>query len=386
MNSIPEDNLLLAIIANSIFPYGYDAVRILSVPRNSTYRARFDEKFVSDQVRRDFRHLGRANGYYCFRDYGSNRLIPLRMLEVVEVTLIGSVYYIEYALKDIFDFPQNESTLNEQISQFNVQFSGLHKNEMKEYVSGGDLRPLVLMSRLHPAFHAEVETITNDYDKQTRRWAAITKLLGGYEYFKYVPFIRVIGIRNAASNSIIKTTDGGFVLNSNEDYRLQIAHNLQSDSATPHSINEARTDRQVGFIQRASFQLELRGDPNVLEIQEPRVFITGAYDVNYFYFRTRDFLAGRSTTLTIDYTEKPAPIKNVDTKTSLGVALRPQTRFPLYKLLLLVGLIVVYAIPNLYPVVFQTLGDPRVLQDISIIAICLTAFDLIGELRRYLAS
>jgi hypothetical protein len=385
MNNNREEALYLVIIANSVFPYGYDAARILCLPQDSTYRARFNEDFVSSQVKRDFRHLPGRAGYYCFRDYGSGRLIPLRMISIVEITLIGSVYYIEYSLSDIFDFPQNPASLDDQVESFNDQFSRLHKNEIFEHFPGGDLRPLVLMSRLLPEFHGAVETVTDDYDRETRRWAAAARLLGAYEYFNYVPFIRIVGLRGNLADATIRVIDGNIVLASNEDYRLQVAHNLQSDSLTPHSINENRTERQPSFIQRASFQLELRADPSVIDIQDQRIFITGQYDVNHFYFRTRDFVSARSTTLTIDYIEKPPSVRNLDTKISLTLKMRPKSRFPAGRLLFALCLVALYAIPNLYPVIFQYLAvDQRVVQDVTIVALSLTLFDLVGEFRRYL--
>ena len=151
----------------------------------------------------------------------------------------------------------------------------------------------------------------------------------------------------------VSLADGNFVLIGNEDYRLQVAHNLQSDSITPHSINEARTEREAGFIQRASFQLELRADQKVIEVQEPRVFITGSYDVNYFYLRTKDLLSAHPTIMTIDYVAKPPPLINLDTKISLTMKLRPHVRFPWRKLILLLVFATIYAITNLFPVIFQ---------------------------------
>ena len=381
-----NEPLFLVIIANSVFPYGYDAARVLGLPRGSLYRARFDENFVSEQVRRDFRHLGGRRGYYCFRDYATNLLIPLRMMEVVEVTLIGSVYYIEYSVREILDFPHHPETMKEQVQAFNQQFLAIHKNELHENVAGGDLRPLVLMSKLTPHFHSEVETITDDYDKEARRWAAAAKLLGNYSYFKYVPFLRIVAVRGPADGDDPQIADG-FVLRSHKDYRLQVAHNLKSDSIDPHSINETRTERQQKFIERASFRLELRADPKLIDIQEPSIYITGEYDVSHFYFRTKDFGKSASTTLTIDYIDKPPSVKTVDTKISLHAILKPSVSFPFVKIVTLFILAAIYAVPHFYPFIFEHFEvDRRVLQDLTIIALSLTCFHLIEELRRYAAS
>jgi hypothetical protein len=355
----------------------------LGLPYDSVYRGRFDEDFVSDQVRRDFPHLSGQRGYYCFRDYATNRLIPLRFLEIIEVTLIGRVYYLEYAVKDIFDFPHHPVSLNDQILAFNQEFIAEHKNELSHNNPGDDLRPLVLMSKLTPAFHSEVDTITDDYDKEARRWAAAAKLLGSYPYFNYVPFLRIVALRGAADSQPRPVTKNS-VLKSNQDYRLQLAHTLQSDSIDPHSINEERTERHPAFIERASFRLELRADQKIIDVQEPIIYITGEYDVDHFYFRTKDFGRATSTTITIDYIEKPPPVKNVDTRISIPLVLKPTAHFPLLRLASLSIFIAIYLVPHLYPAVFQYFDvNQRVVQDLSLVAISLTCFHLIEDLRRY---
>jgi hypothetical protein len=381
------EDLNFVIIANSVFPYGYDAARILGLPDGSPYRARFDELFVSEQVRREFPHLEMQRGYYCFRDYGTNRLIPLRNIEIVEITLIGSVYYIEYTVGELFDFPHNQKTLHDQVASFNDQFFSIHKNEMHDNQKGRDLRPLVLMSRLTPDFHSEVETVTDDYDKEARRWVSAVKLLGEYSYFKYVPFLRVVALRGVVAGEPRQVANS-FVLRSNEDYRLQIAHNLKSDSIEPHSINEERTERQPAFIAKASFRLELRADARLIDIQEPRIYITGEYDVSSFYFRTREFGTNSSTTtLTVDYIDKPPSVKTLDTKISLTMLLKASVRFPTMRFLSLLALVAIYAIPHFYPVIFQYLHvDERILQDVTIVAVSLTSFHLLDELRHYAKS
>jgi len=376
----------LGIVANSVFPYGYDAVQVLGLPQDAPYRARFDEEFVSEQVKREFRHLNGQNSYYCFRDYASNRLVPIRKLQIREVTPVGSVYYIEYIVKEIFDFPHRSKTLNDQVQAFNEQFQAMHRNELRENAAGADLCPLVLMSRLVPDFHSEVDTITDDYDREARRWAAIAKLLGSYSYFKYVPFLRIVAMREASGeNAHLRATK--FVLRNEQDYRLLIAHNLESDSLDPHSINEQRTERQKTFIEKASFRLELRADPRLIDVQEPIMYINGEYDINHFYFRTKSFGKVDSTTLTIDYVEKPESTKNVDTKISIVAALTPQVRFPFWRIATLIVLVIIYALPHLYPMVFQYFEvNERVLQDLTILAASLTCFHLIEELRHYADS
>jgi hypothetical protein len=130
----------LFLVANSIFPYGYDAVKVLALPNGAIYRARFDQKFVSEQIKKDFPRLRGQKGHYCFRDYETGCIIPLRSIVIQEVSLIGSVYYIRYSVEMIYDFPQDRVRLEKQLSDFSQSIR--NGTSFTEDEPGKDLKPL----------------------------------------------------------------------------------------------------------------------------------------------------------------------------------------------------------------------------------------------------
>ncbi|MBO0905596.1 hypothetical protein [Jiella sonneratiae] len=372
------------LIANSIFPYGYDAVKILALPNGSRYRARFDQHFVSEQVRRDFHGLKQRKGSYCFRDYESGLIIPLRNITIDEIYLVGSVFYIGYSVDEIYEFPQDEERLEGQIAEFNEL---LRKSvKLNNDAPGRDLYPLVLMANAEVRFSDDVETIKEEYDQQIRRWASIVRRLGKFKYLQYVPFPRVVGIRVLNKGGFQKVTNN-MTLVGKTDYELQLMHMLQSDSSIPHSINEKRTDREDKFKERASYEIMIVGESAVFSLQRPSARMTGSYDVNTFVFRTADISSRIPAHLTIDYGEKPDSLDRLDTSLNFFVYVKPSIRFPIISI---VGLFVfgaIYMIPNVLPTLLQ--GDnfsARTVQDLSLVAISLTAFDVIGRINKFILS
>jgi hypothetical protein len=372
------------LIANSIFPYGYDAVTVLSLPNGSFYRARFDEHFVSAQIRRDFSLMSKRKGLYCFRDYSSGKLTPLRMFTIEEINLIGKIYYIGYILGDILDFDQDEVVLGRQIEAFREKFS--QQNTFFESGPGKDMYPLVLLSSTSVDFRGQTETVRGDIDRQTRCWSAIVRYLGQYSYFRYTPFFRIVGVRELGKKNFSMLTPR-VNLKGDTDYQLQLVHNLQSDSPIPHSINEDRTDREERFLERASYQLQLFATQKAVLLARDITTVTGSYDISFFTFRTADILEQTPARLWIDYVLKPEQLQRLDTRISFEINVLPKFGVPWKRVILLIILGMIYFVPNLFPNVLQyTKFSPRVLQDLSVIAISLTAFDILNEIRRYLAN
>lgn len=372
------------IIANSIFPYGYDAVKILALPDGAKYRARFDQHFVSEQVRKDFHSLKNRRGNYCFRDYESGLIMPLRKIIVDEIYLIGSIYYIGYSVEEMYEFPQDEDRLEKQIKEFNEAIRGSVK--LNSDAPGKDLHPLVLMSNVRVAFSDDVETIKEEYDRQIRRWAAIVRRLGKFKYFRYIPFPRIVGIRRLNKGAFQKVVNN-MVLLGKMDYELQVIHMLKSDSAVPHSINEQRTDRDEQFKEKSSYEIAVHGEPTVFSLQIPIAIMTGSYDINTFVFRTADISSRIPAHLTINYLKRPDDLTRLDTSLKFFVHVNPSVTFPIVSIIGLFIFGTVYLVPNVLPTLLQGSGvSGRTLQDISLVAISLTAFDVIGRINRFVSS
>lgn len=379
-----SDEPEIFIIANSIFPYGYDAVKVLALPDGAKYRARFDQKFVSQQIKKDFHGLKNRKGNYCFRDYESGLIIPLRKITINEIYLVGSIYYIGYSVDDMYEFPQDESRLEKQISEFNETLRS--SANFNDDAPGKDLKPLVLMSNAKVSFSDEVETIKEEYDAQIRRWSSIVRRLGQFKYFKYTPFTRIVGIRKLDNGSFQKVYNN-MVLLGRTDYELQIIHMLQSDSAVPHSINDQRTDRDDQFKDKASYEIGVSGEPTVFSLQRPIARMTGSYDISTFLFRTADLSSRLPAHLSVDYLEKPNSLSQLDTSLNFLVHVNPSVTFPITSIIGLGIFSAIYLTPNLIPTLLQESGvSGRTLQDISIVAISLTAFDVVGRVNRYISS
>lgn len=378
------NNPEIFIIANSIFPYGYDAIKVLALPDGAKYRARFDQHFVSEQIRKDFNILKGHKGNYCFRDYESGLIIPLRKIIIDEIYLIGSIYYIGYSVEEIYEFPQDEDRLERQIKDFNDEIRKSVK--LNNDAAGKDLYPLVLMSNIGFKFSDDVETIKEEYDRQIRRWASIVRKLGKFKYFKYTPFPRIVGIRRLNKGSFQKITNN-MIIFGKTDYELQLIHMLQSDSSVPHSINEERTDRDEKFKEKSSYEIAVHGEPTVFSLQRSTAKMTGSYDINTFVFRTADIASRTPAHLTVNYLKNPDTLAGLDTSLNFLVQVTPSTTFPTASIIGLFILILIYMIPNLLPILLQESGvSGRFLQDISLVAISLTTFDVIGRINRFVSS
>ncbi len=372
------------IIANSIFPYGYDAVKILALPDRAKYRARFDQYFVSEQIRSDFHILQNRRGHYCFRDYETGLIIPLRNITIDEIYLVGSVYYIGYSVGEMYDFPQDRDRLDKQVKDFNDTF---RKNvSLGNDAPGKDLYPLVLMSTTPVRFFDEVETVKKEYDRQIRRWASIVRRLSEFKYFKYIPFPRIVGMR-PLNRGKFRAVINDMKLIGATDYEIQLIHMLKSDSAVPHSINEQRTDRDEQFKDNTSYSIVVHTEPAVLSLQRPIARMTGSYDIHTFVFRTADISSQIPAHISVDYIDRSQRLARLDTSLNFLVRVSPSVTFPVLSIVALITFFAVYMAPNILPTLLQESGVPAgVLQDLSIIAISLTAFDVIGRLNRYIES
>lgn len=372
------------LVANSIFPYGYDAVKILSLPDGATYRARFDQHFVSEQVRKDFHSLKNLKGNYCFRDYQSGLIIPLRNITIVEISLVGPIYYIGYTVGEIYEFPQDEGRLDRQISDFNAAFRASAK--LNDDAPGKDLYPLVLMSTIKVDFSDDIDSIKNEYDRQIRQWASIVRRLGQFSYFKYTPFLRIVGIRTI-NGSAFHSVSNNMTLLGKTDYELQVIHMLKSDSVVPHSINEQRTDRDEQFKDKASYEIGIIGESSALSLQRPFATMNGSYDVSTFVFRTEDISSRTPAYLSIDYTNKPDTLTRLDTSLNFLMYVNPSIKFPIISIVGLIIFALIYLVPNVLPTLLQESPvSGRALQDLAVIALSLTAFDVIGRINKFISS
>jgi hypothetical protein len=241
------------------------------------------------------------------------------------------------------------------------------------------------MSNAKVEFSEDVETIQNEYDLQIRKWAAIVKRLGEFRYFKFIPFMRVVGIREVGSTYFVPFANN-HALVANRDYEIQIIHMLQSDSTVPHSINTKRTDREDSFIERASYPIRVGSNSEIVSFQKPTIIMNGSYDVNNFIFRITPINASIISHIHFDYEKKSDILSKLDTSMDLPVSVSPDARFPTKRLFAIIAIATIYITPNLYPAIFQYLNvNQRVVQDLAIIAFALTAFDVIGQIRLFLS-
>jgi hypothetical protein len=372
----PEPKLFL--IANSIFPYRYDAVKILALPSGSIYRARFHTKFVSEQVQKEYGNLNGRLGHYCFRDYETGVIIPLRNIAVSNVFKIGEIFYIEYLLGDFYNFPQSEIVCEEQVQTFN---KNLRRGfQFNDDIAGRDMNPLLFTSQVQVSFNDEIDNNMSGYEKQIKCWSYIARYLGNFNYFKFIPFLRVVGIRKLQRGSFIPVTNN-MSIKGDTEYELQIIHLLRTDSAEPHNINKSRTDRNAEFIKKASYKFNARALPDHYSFLKESIIMTGSYDVKSIIFKTKNIYQSSIAHINLDYEKPPLSINGIETDLTLSFSITPSMKFPIVRIMLIIAFSSIYLLPNYVPGIFQYIGaNPRLLQDLSIIAIALTSFDVLGRL------
>jgi len=373
----------LFIIGNSIFPYGYDAIKILGLPNGARFRARFAGTFVSEQIRNEFHLVRETEGHYCFRDYETNYIVPLRRILIRKIEQIGDIYYISYTVKNLYPFPSNQDLLRNQVNSWNAQLRTVMK--FSEDAPGADLKPLVFFSQNNPNFDDETKSLAPAYNTELRHWASIANFLGDYSYFCFIPFLKIVSVTKFGSLRTKVFTDN-HPLKTDNDYELTVAHSLRSDSKIPHSINKERTDREQQFKSRASYRLELTADQRYITATAPVVTMTGSYDVNSFIIHVRQNQRLSSTCIFLDYIRKPIEMADVDTEMRLRVRVQPSfLRFGVLVVLLSV-FAGVYFTANFAPSIIKALHLPHFLAaDIAIVALAVTIVDLLNEIRRIVA-
>ncbi len=116
---------MLQIIFDSVEPYAYEAAPLLFLPKGMTYRARYkwdnvkplDEDTIRGQLSRtavvSFRYLPSSQHYVKTASpqvddwLSSPRVIPLRLVTLLDVTSYGPFFVIQFRVEDFPDFSVN---------------------------------------------------------------------------------------------------------------------------------------------------------------------------------------------------------------------------------------------------------------------------------------
>jgi len=264
---------LLCIISAHI-PYKYDLNSILALPDGAPYRARWREKWVQPELRARIQANNNSKKMLLIlRDPESERLFPLRWVNITRAQKISTVYFFEYSLKEYVFYPDAEKACIDGIDAFNSAFRSHHQ---EYFVSNADSKLFVFESPIIPEISNE-----NAEDGLTL-WGRIVRTVSQIETLKGDEFLKIVSIE-ALGKKKEHVSNGYLQLNTKSLYSLsifQLIPHPHSDPPPQHS-------------------LELRAPEEHITILRTRQVAVGKYDTLTFLFRTLNLPNGAPSFLDI---------------------------------------------------------------------------------------
>jgi hypothetical protein len=357
----------LAIIPNTISPYGYETVPVLATPDGFQYRFRFDEEWVQDSIvhRND---LSGKKGYIILRDFNTGQLLPIRCFTVDSFSKIGKMYFIEVTLGGLVSFDSEESHRQVQIDSFHKEFSQFNFSVIGTNPPGGNMEPLVFLTNF--SLEIKNEHKHSDLNEEMESWGNILSCLKDIDFFTDVQFLRLVKIEPIDKNtgkSFFK--DDQLVLQEGADYKIQLAQFITKTSGP----NITQTD------------IKISGDNRVISVLRGVQRAVGKYDILTFVIRVNKHGGSGATFLDIQYQPKPddQDIGEPHLFIPVSIIKLPQKR--LMKLGSLLLFTILYSAPS-FPAFLSYwawfANNKNLVQDISIVGFTLSLFSVVEELKR----
>jgi hypothetical protein len=281
-------------IIHDAIPYCYDLNTVLALPSGFRYRNRFDTPWVEPNLRDEIHTMVGQRVLLILRDQSRNKLIPARWARIKRADRIGRIFYFEYILEHLIQYPERTDLRDAKIEEFTARFAEYHA-----WLPGtpgealGAQNPSVFRS----VAGAGIPTVADDVLSD---WGNTVSAVTTSATFRQVEFLKVLGLFDLQGRAA-PVVDESFVVKPNTVYQLRVFQTIPAfdpaSDLTPHDI-DVRTfsdhfvllrpkQRAVGKYDMLNFVLKTRSisprERSAIEIPHSPHHGQGIYAPNALY-------------------------------------------------------------------------------------------------------
>lgn len=296
-----DEDLHACFIIHSALPYCYDLNQVLALPTGFRYRNRFQAAWVDPNLRGNMGTLAGKRVLIVLRDRDRNLLIPVRwgLLDVAQQ--VGSVYYFEYVLGEVIDYPGVEAERSVQIQEHTRVFGNHHPH--LPGTAGQDLAaPSVFLS----SAGASLPTASAD---DLSHWGNAVAAVSSAAIYEKVEFLKVVDIR---------TFDGVAAPLRGEHFEVA--------PDTVYALHVFQTIPRVGDGQVEPHDITLQTFPDHIATLRGTQRAVGKYDMLTFVLKVKELPPGERTSIEIPYSPHPERGKYAPTSLYIPMIVRPKSR------------------------------------------------------------
>jgi hypothetical protein len=358
----------LVVIPNTVAPYGYELVDILAYPTGFLQRFRFESEWV------DFGTKGAAAakgspGYIVLRDKAEAKLYPIRKFSVVSLNQVGSVFYLECELGELFDFDSNKEHRDEQLQEIGQSLSRAHKNISRTNIAGEDMKPLMFFTRVlpNPSNNQPVSEVAKD---EHERWSNIISCVADVKFYEHTEFLKVFPPNEFGNTSCIaRTVSSSFELKPGLDYAIQVAQ------YRPGGVSKQRCPRDIELSCDGKTVLPVRAKQRAV----------GKYDILNFVLRVDPSTPAKNSFFELRFTPEDGAEAHINPSLYFPLTIRLPFKRLIRQVALTSIFLGIYLLPNLSPYFSTSIVsffDKEFVNDMALVALILTTVDLLAELRK----
>jgi hypothetical protein len=224
--SAPTD-LVYVFSSRSRLAYARDILNVTCLPREVVYLFRYYYKFVPESLRASGglrSAIAGKEAIIIFADIvevGAGReyrFVPIRRARLLDPTIVGSVIYVPFQLKEFVDLGRDVS-LHAKCDDQIKTLQGAPRFSMDPKESGSFILPA-------PCIELLSETSTPfDEDSQQRAWESIVERLSRTESFKFSTFYRIRSVKsgNKTLRPLIAGAGSEYPLSGNETLSITLS-------------------------------------------------------------------------------------------------------------------------------------------------------------------
>lgn len=359
----------LAIIPNTIDPYGYEIIHVLAYPVGFEYRFRFDEKWVDKTTAIQSDIIGKK-GYILLREFATATLYPIRYFTLKSFKKIGKIYYFEVTLEELVAIDTDDDHAKKQIDDFQKAFTRFNSSVIDNNCCNGHMAPLVFLTNYKIDIRNEHKR--SDDNEEVESWGNILSRFKDVDFFDDVQFLRLIGVEGTEGSDIGSCFENGkMVLKEGKNYRVKLAQFIPRKSSKkalkPTEIKLTSDDFNISV---------LRGTQRAV----------GRYDIITFFIRANKTDSSGESFLDINHVPKSSG-SDVKGEPNLYIPIkitRSNRRFFISGLVILLSVLFYFgpSVAGLLNKCIPTFFE-EFIKDISIVGLSVGLISFIDELRRF---
>jgi len=374
---------LLYVIANSLPPYGLEASTVLSLVEGAPFRARFPSKWIGQNVRDNLDAIVGSSGIYIFRDFDSGTLTPIRNFIVSRVRIHGDIFLFEYNVGRYIEFDDTPNQRNLQIEQFNNEFIQDHRSIINHEHGGQHLMPLVFFSAFKFEFKRHTTGPGKFYDSDGASWMATVDEIAKNKIFDNHSFFKIAEIVDTAKESSIAINEGTIQIEQNKIYEIILICYTPFTSKAFYGTKNDEAPRGIDYLPKGAVRFRLEVDKAFIFPLLNEATAAGQYDIVKLRFKVLPQRISIITMIGISMLSGHFD----DNKQRFAFEIPAFVRANKSLWVASPSILTLFCAIYLFPSAFSTWiegADSRVIRDFSMIAISVTLFDLINEIRNWL--